>query len=121
MVRHVDHRHTFCLEPLQVGQNFAFPRLIKGGKRLIEQQKSRLGNQRAPYRDPLLLTPGERAGAAREKLPDPEKIDDLFLVGLVASQAPHPAPKHKVLAHAEVWKQASLLEHIADPATMDGN
>jgi hypothetical protein len=57
MVRHVDHRHTFCLEPLQVGQDFAVPRLIKGGKQLIEQKKSRLGNQRAPNRDPLLLTP----------------------------------------------------------------
>ena len=68
VVADIDHRHALVAQPHQIGQDLVLAALVERAERFVEQQQSRLRQQRAAERDALALAAGELAGTAVEQM-----------------------------------------------------
>ncbi len=91
---------------------------VDGGKRLIQKQHFRLGDDGSCQRDTLLLAAGK---LHRELVDLLRKADDLqnilhFFVGLFLRHFFHLEAEADVVGDAHIREQGILLEHHADAA-----
>ena len=87
-------------------------------ERLVQQQQSRLRQQRASERDALALAAGELAGTAIQQTADIEQVDDALALRGIIGKPVHAPAVIEILPHIEMRKQPRILEHIADAAAM---
>ena len=116
----IDHRQPERgLQPFEIRQDLAFGCSVQRRKRLIHQQQPGLRQQSPPDRHALPLPAGEMAWPPAQQRIEPQQSDDLV-------KPDHPRcdrwrrAKKQVAPHAEMGKQARLLEHIAHRAAMRG-
>ncbi len=90
---------------------------VKGGERLVEQQRQRAPRECSRQRHPLLLAAGELVREAAREVRDPDHLehlpDDLAAAPLGPRQ-----PEADVAGHVEVREQRAFLGHVADPALL---
>ena len=105
------------LQLAQLGAQAVAQRLVERGERLVEQQRARLGGERARERDALALAARELVGIARRERAQLERVEpavDRRAAAVAARVAPAAAEAEgDVLAHRQVREQRVLLEQVA--------
>ena len=122
-VRHVDDRDAELVAHLsQQLENLALAPEVECRERLVAQQQPRCRQQRTAECDALPLAARQLAGPALQQLPEPEHVDDSILRGSVGRRPATVRPQlccvFEVAAHGQVRKQAAVLEHPADAASL---
>src|SRR5207248_4893396 len=90
-------------------------------RRLVEQQHLRLRNQGARDRELLLLSAGERSGAAPPELPQDreELVDPLQVAVEAAAAAARGESEPQVLVHGQPGEDVTSLGHERDAGARD--
>ena len=90
VVADIDHGNAgLVAQPHQIGQDLDLALLIQRAQRLVEQQQSRLRQQRAAERDALAFAARELAGPAIQQTADIEQVDDALALRGIFGKAVH--------------------------------
>lgn len=111
-----DGNAALVAQALDVGQDLGLARIIERGKRFIHEQEARIGEQRPPDGNPLLLTAREAPRSPFENGCDAEQVDHPIEVVAASARGCEPAAIEEVLSHGQVGKEASFLEYVAEAA-----
>src|SRR3954447_6359024 len=87
--------------------------LVEVAGRLIRKQQERLDRERAPDRNPLLLTAGNLCGVALKQRAKPEPFDELHWPGRI-EPAGETRLKREVVRDAQARDQIELLEYESE-------
>src|SRR5690606_15623555 len=114
------HRNVgFCVQALEVRQDFLLARTVQRRQRLVHQQEARGWCQRTRNADTLLLAAGQMLGTAGQQATNAEQLDDRFqrcpqtlpTAGCAAAEA-----ELEVLEYGQMREEVGLLEHEAERA-----
>jgi hypothetical protein len=96
---------------------------VEAGERLVEQQRTGRGRQRAGEGDALGLAAAEVGDVAATEAGEPDEVEHLLdaPVALGCRQTLHLQPEPDVRRHRAVGEQLLVLEHHPDPAAVGGN
>ena len=114
---HQDHGGALVGHPLHDRQQLADDDRRKPERQFVDQQHSRLGDERHAQRQHLLLAAAEVARVAMQPLAQQREHLQHFLDGLGATlgvAAARPAGQLQVLLHRQATEHALAARHLAD-------
>ena len=113
-----DRRRKLALDRLEVVLRLAADQRIEGAERLVHQQQSRLGGERARDADALLLAAGQlvRTALREGRRIELEKMEQLLDPRGDAAAVPAEQRRHgrDVLRHGAMREEAVVLDHVTD-------
>ena len=119
-----DQHHRQCqfvAQPFEVGQQLTALGRVDRSQRLIEQQQPRLGQQRAPERDPLPLAARQLPAAPAQQWAQVQQFEHALHRYLRWRGTGAPQAVAQVSRDVEVWKQPQLLEYAGEPPQVRGH
>ncbi len=91
---------------------------IERRQRLIHEKELGRGEQGPADGDTLLLAAGQTRRPPVEEMGDAERLDHRIEGYPAGALRQEPAAEDEILAHGQMGKQAGILKHEADPATV---
>ncbi|MNH14137.1 hypothetical protein D3C79_737250 [compost metagenome] len=109
------------VQALQVRQDLTFARPVEGGQGFVHQQQLRATEQGPGDPHALRFATRQRGGLAFEQVLDAQQRAGLVEADLARLGGDAAPAEGQVAVHAQVWKQARFLKHIADRAQVRGD
>ncbi len=116
-----ENRDAVILVPLpQIAHQQRLRRTIERRQRLIEQQRSRFGHQRASQRDSLALASGDLPRPPIAQVTDPEQVENFAAAHLPLRAAQRAETVRDILLGGKVGEKSEILMDVTNAAFPGG-